>query len=488
MIKEQLKRLFKGSLIYGVGTILNRFLSFLLLPLFTQYLQPGDYGIMAMLAVLNMVLLGVFTLGTGNSMGICYFETEDKNDRGQIVWTTFVLLLLSAGILLLAGSFFAAPLSKILLKTEAYSYLVLISLAGLGVNMVTMPLYSFLRMEEKAKTFVSLTTVYTVLSLGLSVYAVAYLQRGVKGFLEAGLVSGIIVLIITLIMVLPALKISLNLKWIPKLVRIGYPSIFGVGAFFVIDWVDRLMIQRMVGMEELGIYSIGYTFGMVMIIFAEGAFGSAWPPYFLSFSNKREEAIILFGKIFKYSLFFYGTLVLLFFMLARPLVSLLTTAPFHSAYTVVGLIAAAYMIKVLYLLVLPGFYYHQKFYLQAAIEWGAAIINIGLNFLLVPRFQKEGAAMATLLAYLSLLLLAYLIGQKLMRVKYDWPTMGKFAALLVITAVILSGHFTGSILINSSINGSFFIAYCFIVYFCILTQNERGFIMEKVRAICRRTS
>jgi O-antigen/teichoic acid export membrane protein len=118
----------------------------------------------------------------------------------------------------------------------------------------------------------------------------------------------------------------------PKLIKIGYPSIFGVGAFFVIDWANRAMVQRLAGLDELGIYSIGYNFGIGHGLMAEGAVGSAWPPYFMSFINRREEARVLFGNITKY---------FIFCLVAYRCCSLSRTAcgcpddskTFHSAYT-----------------------------------------------------------------------------------------------------------------------------------------------------------
>mgnify|MGYP006176229153 CR=1 FL=1 len=81
---------------------------------------------------------------------------------------------------------------------------------------------------------------------------------------------------------------SINQKLFFPLVRIGFPSIFGMFAFLFIDYADRQMIERMLGLSYLGVYSLGYSFGMVMLL-AVSAFATAWPPFFMSYVKKEEE-------------------------------------------------------------------------------------------------------------------------------------------------------------------------------------------------------
>jgi O-antigen/teichoic acid export membrane protein len=80
----------------------------------------------------------------------------------------------------------------------------------------------------------------------------------------------------------------------------------------VIDYGDRQMIERMLGLDDLGVYSIGYSFGMVIII-ATSAFGTAWPPFFLSYTKRTDEASRVFGRVLTYYFIVLGSLAILFF-------------------------------------------------------------------------------------------------------------------------------------------------------------------------------
>ena len=132
-------RLAKGTLTYGLGLMLNRMVSFLLLPLFTRYLTPEDYGVSALIGLLMVAMSGVFSLGTGNSMGICYFEETDRSARPAIVWTTAVLLAVNATVLVLVLWSFAPPLTKILFQKVRYADILRIAAVALGLQTILDP-------------------------------------------------------------------------------------------------------------------------------------------------------------------------------------------------------------------------------------------------------------------------------------------------------------------------------------------------------------
>ncbi|HEY3113540.1 MAG TPA: oligosaccharide flippase family protein [Gemmatimonadaceae bacterium] len=486
MSAGSLGRLMRGTVVYGAGNFVNKFLSFLLVPVFTRFLQPRDYGVIAMLGLLNMVLAGLFSLGTINALGISYFSEADPRQKPKIVWTTVAIVSINSAFWLLLAWLTAAPISRFLLSDASLSGLVVLSLFTLAVNSVNTPLLAYLRMEEKAFAFVRISMAGAILTLVLSIVAVVYLGRGVRGMLEAAAISATVSLLLTLLTVLPSLAPGWNSGVIGPLLRIGYPSIFGMGAFFVIDWADRYFLQRMIGIGEVGIYSVGYTIGMVMALLAEGTFGSAWPPFFMSFIGKREEATALFGSILKYCVFGFGTLTALFFLLARPVVILMTAPAYWEAATVVGMIAAAYSLKACYLVLLPPIYFERKLHIQTGVEWLAAGINAALCLLLIPIFRMRGAAAATLLSYIALPLLAFFAARRYMRISYEWGRMAWFALLLATAALgstalallPIWGHVTVGLLIVGGI--------VLVTYQLLLTHAEREVLAKYSRLLFAR--
>lgn len=249
----------------------------------------------------------------------------------------------------------------------------------------------------------------------------------------------------------------------------------------IIDYVDRQMIESIVGLSALGIYSLDYSFGMVLMI-AMNAFATAWPPFFMSFINKRDEAKHVFSKVLTYYVIGFGALSVLFFFIAQLIILIMTAPDFHQAWSVVGLVAASYALKGCYLIVLPGIYFEDKLPLQSTIEWAAAIINIGLNLLLIPLYGFLGAAFATFVSYLSLPVLAWFVARRYLSVDYDWLRLTRSVLISGITCILIffiSSKFAFELL-AISINVVVLLLFLVLTFRFLLTTSERKWIRLKL--------
>lgn len=414
----ELSRLTKGSIIYGVGGVLQRFLSLLLLPFFTRVLTPEEYGAVAIIGLLSVAFVGLFNLGTGNSMGVLYFERDSAADRNRIVSTTALLLAVNC-LFIFTLLFFSAPsISFFVFGSNEYANLIRIALASTVTSTIMEPFYAHLRFQDKALKFVLLTATGALIGAALSVVFVLGVQWGVTGLLLAALLAQLVSAVLVAVFVARRVVAPIDKTIFLPLIRIGFPSIFGILAFLVIDYMDRYMLQRMINLNAVGIYSVGYNMALAIMV-AISAFSTAWPPFYISFLRRQNDAIILFGKILKYYLIIFGFITLLFFIIAKPLTVLLAPQ-FETSYQVIGLVASAYMLKGAYLILLPGIAFAKKFHWQSAIEWAAAFANVGLNLLLIPIWGISGAAVATLASYVVMTVLAWAVAQRYLTVDYDW--------------------------------------------------------------------
>jgi O-antigen/teichoic acid export membrane protein len=267
------------------------------------------------------------------------------------------------------------------------------------------------------------------------------------------------------------------------LVRIGFPSIFGLFAFLLIDYADRHMIERMVSLDALGVYLVGYSFGMVMAI-AAGAFATAWPPFFMSYLNKRDEARTIFARVLTYYLIGFGGLIVLFFFMAKPVVLLMTAPAFHDAYLVVGLVATSHMLKGCYLIVLPGIYFAEKLRKQSAVEWVAAIANIGLNFWLIPIYGIIGAALATFVSYLILPVLAWTVARHYLAVDYEWNRVALVSVAVLIASSLLYwlSSSLDAVLLSTVVSTAVLLVFFSVAYWLLLTASEREQMWREIRS------
>lgn len=482
MLKLAISRLAKGSFVYGIGSVLQRVMGLLMLPFFTQVLTTKDYGVLALVSLISIAISGLLTLGTGSSIGVLYFREKDPSKQQAIIWSNVVLMAVNGLLWLTLLCLYAPLLSQIIFQTEQYADLIRLGVLGSVFVAITEPWLSYLRMEEKAKKYVLLTTAGALLTIVFSTWFVMVERVGVIGLILGTTLSHGMMLLISWLIVGRRLHFKLEFKFIRQLVQVGFPSIFGLFAFLIIDYADRQMIETLMNLEWLGVYSIGYSFGMVMSV-ATGAFATAWPAFFSSYIDKTDEARVIFGRVLTYYLIVFGGLVVLFFAIARPLVSIMTAETFHDAYLVLGLIAASHMFKGCYLILLPGIYFAKKIYKQSAIEWVAAIINIGLNLWLIPIYGIAGAAIATFISYLYLPIGAWLVSRRYLIVDYEWQRILRIAILLCISCSLImysTVNMWQSLILMAIAN--LLIALCFFtgVYRLSLKSSERNAIWKNI--------
>lgn len=438
MIAQQLGRLAKNTLTYGVGQVLNRFISFLLLPVFTSYLTPADYGIISILGLLTLVAVPVFTLGLGMATGICYFEGNNQGRKETTIWTGFAILGVSVSILGVIGILFARQISLVAFLTPDYHYLVTVSLLGACMSILVTPFMLYLQFEERVKTFVILTVISTLISIGLSILMVVVLRKGVRGLIEGGLIAQAIGLVLYILLVAPGLKFRFNWRLGNELLRLGVPMIPSFAFLFILQQANKYILQWFDGLEAVGIYSIGYNFGLVMNMLVN-AFTRAWYPYYTSFIDKQDEARILFGRVLTYYVFGFGAFSLLFYLTARPVVTIMTQPAFHQAYEVVGLSASAQFLIGVFSILIPGVLFAKELKYVSFVQSIAALISVALNLLLIPLLGVFGAALALMLGYLSMVALQYAwnLKRKYLAVQYQWDRILRFACIYVSYMVLM---------------------------------------------------
>lgn len=429
-MEKQLLRLGKGALVYGVGGILNRFITFLLLPLFTAYLTPADYGVSSILQLLILLTTSVFSLGLGVSLGICYFEGGDPNRKTATIWTGLTILLGSTLVLFVMGAVFAEPIGQGVLQMAGYGPFVVVSIASASLTILVQPLMLRLQFEERARLYVILSLAGTLVTIGLNVILVVFLRQGVWGLMLSNMLGQAITLFIFLI---PAVN-GLHFKWDEKvardLVRLGLPMVPSFIVLFVMQQGNKYILQALRGLDEVGVYTIGFSLGMVMNLLVT-AFQNAWTPFFLSFTEKKGEGAPLFGRIFTYYIYGFGVISLLFYLAARPVVMVMTTPAFHDAFKVVGLSASAQFFMGAFLALLPGIYFARQVKHIIFIQALPALLAVTINLLLIPSLGLVGAGLAQALSFLSLAAILFFWNRwrGYLEVPYEWKRVGVFAII-----------------------------------------------------------
>jgi O-antigen/teichoic acid export membrane protein len=471
-----------GTLLYGLGEVLNRALPFLLLPLLTRYLSPADFGVTGMLTALGALLAPVFSLGLGAALAPVYFDARTDAHRGALLGSACAVLVASSTVMTGLVGLTATSISQVSVGSTSYGGLVVLTALGAASTSLTVPFRQYLQFERRPATYVTLSAVSTVLAVLFTLTLVVWIRRGVSGFIEATLLGQIATCLIFGGFVIRLVPLRFSHHCASQLLRLGLPLVPAFGSLFLLQHGTKYVLQQFHGVHEVGIFTVGLNIGLVMSVLVT-AFQGAWVPFFMAFSGKPEQARIELGRIATYYVFCFGSLSLALFATAKPLVMLMTQPAFHEAWRVIGISGMTQVLAGLFIVLLPGMYFAKEVWFQGVLQLCAALASLAFGVALIPRFGGVGAAISMLLGYviLDLLLLWLNRVRGYVDVKYEWTRLGAFtAAYLIIAAVFLRDRNWS--LAGEITTGMACVAGTALLVWTQLTQAERSTLRGWFRA------
>ena len=440
-MRSDILRLGRSTLIYGIGQVLVRLVSLLLLPVFTSYLTPLDYGVSSILGVLIFFVTPVFALGISGAIGVVYFERSDPRRQSATIWTALALVTVSAGSLVAIGALNADHLVTLLFgetpPTYDLEYLVVLALLTAGMSIVSLPMLLSLQLAERAKSFVAITVASAGLSILLSLVFIVVFSRGVAGFIEAGAIAQAVTLLLATWVSILRIPFRLDVEIAFALLRLGIPLLPTFIAALVIQQANKYLLQAIEGLDAVGLYTIGFNLGMLSALIIS-AFTNAWFPFFSSFMERQSAAAPVIARIMTYYVVGVGSLSLMFFIWARPVALVMLQPRFHDAFASVGPSAAAQFLLGAHSILSATMYFAKDVRYAIVIQGAAAILSIALNLALIPLLGTRGAAIALILGVLSMVIvqLAWNRYRDYLAIPYEGRRILPFAVLYVALAAL----------------------------------------------------
>lgn len=432
-----LRRLATTGAAYTAASIASKVIAVVLLPLYTRYLTPADYGAAEVLFAAVVTASIVVRFGLIEAILRFYYRADE--DPAEVVGSSFAGLfwLSTLGALVLLP--FARPLGEALLdpRTAAeageMTGLVRIAIGGLWVLTMWEFMLTLFRLEERARAYF-LTTVFNVLaSIGLTVVLVVGLEDGARGLLIGSYAAGAAFVLGLIVWRWRRLSLRFDPALLRRLFRFGLPTMPAEVSLYLLNFVDRLIIVRSLGLAEAGLYSLAVKFAQAVNVLVRG-FQLAWPPlaYSIRDDDEARDAYAAIVTFFAAGCAFVVTGMWLF---SRWIVRALAAPQFFDSYQAIGLISTAVTLYALYLVlvVILGRTGRTEFNFPAAI--GALAANVGLNLVLVPAIGIAGAGLALVASYLVVLALMYAFTQRLFPVPYEW---GRLLRIVLTVAVLVA--------------------------------------------------
>ncbi|MBI5952675.1 MAG: lipopolysaccharide biosynthesis protein [Chloroflexi bacterium] len=439
-MKSRLKQLGKDSFVYGLSGVIARGLGFFLLPIYTRVFTPSDYGTIETLSLVSSLLGSLLVMGMDSAQSFYFFEQKENgaSAQGRMI-SGVVQWRLAWGSLIVALAILVSPLLNTLLFEGRLSWeYFAISFIGTLITQIALQSAEVYRLLYRPWSYIRVTVTNTVATAALTLIFVVVLDGGILGFFIGNTTGSLVAAVIGWWSIRGYLDWSKwHRDWWPRLLRFGAPLVPAGLSMYLLNTIDRWAIVQYHGTELLGLYSVAAKF-VTLFAMVVTSFRQAWWPVAMDALNS-DDGPQLFRMVGRLYMGIGVTGIILITAISPWLIRLLTTLPYYSAYTVVGVLAWQPLFYGFYLISSGGLWKREKTN-WAPIGMAVAItINIIFAVLLVPEYKLFGAAASTGLAYLGWNIFSLAISERLWPVHYPLGLFGLQigVGILAETAILL---------------------------------------------------
>ena len=480
----KLRALFKEFAIYGAGDILLRATAFITLPIYTRIFTPEDYGVWSFVITAVSLLSGILGLGSVSAYARFFFEAKTLSEKQLITSTWFGFLMLwSSGIVLLI-----LPLTSIFsrwaLEAEKYDTLFVLALLAAPIGLINTMCGQVLRNQFQAKLFTILNVCSTLLTIGFSLFAVIVLELGLIGLLGGALVAASVILPVRLWTARLMLRPKFSIAILQKLLAFGVPLVPSGLAYWIFASSDRFVLGKLSTFDQLGLYAVANSATSILAL-ANSALGQAWSPHAIRMYEERPQlASVFFGQILTYILVGFGILSVGLSAFGYEVLIILSTPAFYSAALAIGPLALGFVALASTQITASGISITKQTQYFTIFSWLAALLNVGLNILLVPYWGIIAASWTTAISYLFLTIAYSIVSQRL------WPIIYERRRIITVTLLTIGFVAATFLLPNPSLITGIAIKsiYCLIyvamlAVFQVLDQREWHGMVRLIRTL-----
>ena len=481
-MKEKLKELTKDTAIYGISTMLGRFLNFILVPFYTNVFLPADYGAVILIYSYIAIFNIIFIYGMDAAF-LKYSAFKDIGDEKDNFSTPFISILLTSilfcGLLVVLKQ----PIAEFVELSANLNYLIILSALLLFFDANAVISFLKLRLERKAKLFSFIKITSILFNIALNVFLILKLKWGIEAIFISNLAASVLSFILLIPTLLKNFRFSFHKVLFKRLLKFGLPYLPAGLGMMLVQVIDVPILEKLTDIKTVGIYKANYKLGIFMMLFVN-MFQYAWQPFFLT-NAKEENAKEIFSKVLTYFTIVGSIMLVILSLFISDIVKInfagisIIGANYWAGLYIVPVILLAYLFNGLYVVFSAGIYIEEKSIYAPIVTGAGALTNVVANYILIPQLNIMGAALATLLSYTIMASGYYIVTQKFYRINYDYLKLVKIGLATFFVGMV---YYLLLYIEFLNIYYKLILALIFIAYILlnVIEKNEMNFIKTKL--------
>lgn len=391
------KQAAKNISIYAVGTIVRQLAAFIMLPVYTSYLSPADYGIVALLAL--MLALFELVLGARFTQAVpkFYYEKDTERERQEVITTTLVLTAAISVFSVSVLAYFSEAIASVVFDSSDYArhvqlYCIVLltsALEGYGLT--------YFRIQEKPILFVANSIAKLIVQLSLNIYFVVYLELGVIGVVYSAVISSVAFGLFAIGYILYCNGIWFNKSLIRRLIQFSWPLWLAGLAGLYVGSSSQAYIKIFSDLSNVGLFELGSKFAAMLGILIWAPFSQWWQTERFKLYQSEDKGVTVFPIVFNAMTIILALAGLGITLFGEIVIRLMADSAFYSASIAIPFLVLAKIFSELTNFFRFSFLVTEKTIFMAYIGYGSAISLTILLVLLLPKYGFVGAAIAIML-------------------------------------------------------------------------------------------
>lgn len=430
-----MSKLLKNSLIYTIGNVITALSAFFLLPLYTKYLTVSDFGITNSMQIISSVLVIVLSLALERSLFRVYYDYNTEKEQKDFLGTIF-LSILGAGCLGLLLCFLASRYLNLLFSSIPFHpYYTLAIFYSFVLSIINFT-QTVAQVKQNARQFIFISITTLLVTIGANLILILHLHEGALGYLKGVLYGGLCVIPFALYYIHSSINYTFNSTKLKSALLFSLPILPSLIAGWVLNLSDRVFIDKYYTLADVAIYSLGYRIAS-LVIFISSAIFMSYNPLFFNIANRKELSVEeQKSRIYKINsaiIILIGIVGLGILLCSDAALKLFFPKDYMASYAYISVLILSFIIAQVTGLFNLMIYQNKRTKPVAVITICCAVLNIALNYFLIPRYGVFCAVLSNLICNSVNFLLIYLLAKKNYFISLDWLVVAKI--LLCYTAV-----------------------------------------------------
>ncbi len=421
---EEKKGIFTHTLVYSIGNFLSRGLNFILLPIYSHYIAPSEFGIYSVIISVITIASTILNFGLPGIFVKSLSELESADQKKKFISNVISGISIVSVPVLFLIMFYSNQISLLLIGNDQYYFEIILGVISVYALNYSYYFSVFYIAEQNSKKYVLINSLAAIANFSLNIILIVIFKLGINGIFISQILSSLLLIILSSDVVKNFFKVELDLNYLKPVLITSFPILLSGICTIIVELIDRFIVLKYLGEEQAGIYSFGYRIALIYNLFIL-SFKTAWIPHYFSLKVTEEEEAKHLGRVLTKIFLISSILILTIQILVELLfnLELKSFQLFDKSYSEASDIIIFVMIGYFFSMIM-SFYSIAPYKFNRTIHFLNAdlitlALNLILNFSLIPTLGIKGAALATMFAFLGGALYLIFYSSKKIKVSYE---------------------------------------------------------------------